>query len=126
MDKVLVVLAAILLAVMGRRNHAGLKALQGWGYAHRGLHSQGIPENSMAAFKAALDGGYGIELDIHLTKDGDLAVIHDTSLKRTAGADIKITDLTLAEASSYHRIHARVDIKSKFFSSINECLEVIE
>ena len=102
MDKVLVVLAAILLAVMGRRNHTGLKALQGWGYAHRGLHSQGIPENSMAAFKAALDGGYGIELDIHLTKDGDLAVIHDTSLKRTAGADIKITDLTLAEAATYH------------------------
>ena len=101
MDKVLVVLAAILLALMGRRNHAGLKALQGWGYAHRGLHGNGIPENSMAAFKAALDGGYGIELDIHLTKDGDLAVIHDSSLKRTALCDVNITDLTTAELSNY-------------------------
>ena len=91
-----------ILAVMGRRGHAGLKDLQGWGYAHRGLHGNGVPENSMAAFKAALDNGYGIELDIHLTKDGDLAVIHDTSLKRTAGCDIKITDLTVDELKNYH------------------------
>lgn len=90
-----------ILATTGRKGHPGLKDLQGWGYAHRGLHGNGIPENSMAAFKAALDGGYGIELDIHLTKDGDLAVIHDSSLKRTAGADVKITDLTVNELPSY-------------------------
>ena len=90
-----------ILAVMGRKNHPGLSALRGWSYAHRGLHRKGVPENSMAAFKAALDGGYGIELDIHLTKDGDLAVIHDTSLKRTAGADVKITELTSGELSAY-------------------------
>ena len=101
MELIITLLILTILAVMGRRGHAGLKDLQGWGYAHRGLHSQGIPENSMAAFKAALDGGYGIELDIHLTKDGDLAVIHDTSLKRTAGVDVNITDLTLAELSNY-------------------------
>lgn len=101
MKLILLLIAALVLAVMGRRGHQGLKDLQGWGYAHRGLHGNGIPENSMAAFKAALDGGYGIELDIHLTKDGDLAVIHDTSLKRTAGVDVKITDLTLAELSNY-------------------------
>jgi len=41
-------------------------------YAHRGLHNknEGIPENTMAAFKRAVDQGYGIELDVHLTKDG--------------------------------------------------------
>lgn len=101
MELILLLIAATFLAVMGRRNHGGLPALRGWGYAHRGLHGNGIPENSMAAFKAALEGGYGIELDIHLTKDGELAVIHDTSLKRTAGADVKVTDLTLAELSGY-------------------------
>ena len=60
-----------------------------------------VPENSMAAFRAALDGGYGIELDVHLMRDGKLAVIHDASLKRTAGADVKIEDLTEADLPNY-------------------------
>lgn len=101
MEFLILLIGLCILAVMGRQNHKGLAALRGWSYAHRGLHREGIPENSMAAFRAALDAGYGIELDIHLTKDGDLAVIHDTSLKRTAGVDVKITDLTSAELSSY-------------------------
>lgn len=102
MELLIILVAACIFAAMGRRNHPGLKDLRGWGYAHRGLHREGLPENSMAAFREALDAGYGIELDIHLTKDGDLAVIHDTSLKRTAGADVKITDLTVDELSNYH------------------------
>ncbi len=89
------------LSVMGRSGHKGLEALRGWAYAHRGLHGKGVPENSMAAFRAALDAGYGIELDIHLMKDGSLAVIHDASLKRTAGADIRIEDLTAADLENY-------------------------
>ena len=80
-------------SVGGRVGHPGLKDLQGWSYAHRGLHGNGIPENSMAAFRAALEGGYGIEFDLHLLKDGNLAVIHDSLLKRTTGADGRIEDL---------------------------------
>lgn len=91
-----------LLSLMGRRGHPGLTELKKWRYAHRGLHSPGIPENSMAAFKAALDGDFGIELDVHLMKDGNLAIIHDSSLKRTAGADVNIEDLTAGELSQYH------------------------
>ena len=99
---VLVVLAALyVLSTMCRKGHKGLDALCGWAYAHRGLHGNGIPENSMAAFQAALDSGYGIELDVHLMKDGKLAVIHDASLKRTAGADVKIEDLTEADLPDY-------------------------
>ena len=92
---------AALLTIRGRAGHPGMEALRGWGYAHRGLHSEGVPENSMAAFRAALEGGYGIELDIHLMKDGELAVIHDASLKRTAGADVRIEDLTAADLENY-------------------------
>ena len=55
----------------------------------------------MAAFRAALEHGYGIELDIHLMKDGNLAVIHDSSLKRTAGADVKIEELSLEDLDLY-------------------------
>lgn len=93
--------AAWVFAVRGRRNHPGLAALQGWKYAHRGLHGERRPENSMAAFRAALDAGYGIELDIHLMKDGQLAVIHDASLRRTAGQDVKIEELTAAQLKDY-------------------------
>ncbi len=90
------------LSTQGRPGHPGLGALQGWKYAHRGLHDAEKPENSMAAFRAALENGYGIELDIHLMKDGNLAVIHDSSLKRTAGADVMITELTTEDLSNYH------------------------
>lgn len=90
-----------LYALKGRTGHPGLTELKGWSYAHRGLHKEGIPENSMAAFRAALEKGYGIELDIHLMKDGNLAVIHDASLKRTAGADVQIEDLTAADLENY-------------------------
>ncbi|MBR4990424.1 MAG: glycerophosphodiester phosphodiesterase [Oscillospiraceae bacterium] len=88
--------------VGGRVGHPGLKDLRGWNYAHRGLHSEGVPENSMAAFRAALDHGYGIEFDVHLLRDGNLAIIHDASLKRTAGADIMIEDLTTEDLNAYH------------------------
>lgn len=100
---ILAVLAAlVVLSTMGRRKHPGLAALRGWKYAHRGLHGAGMPENSMAAFRAALEAGYGIELDVHLLRDGELAVIHDASLHRTAGKDVKIEDLTSGELSGYY------------------------
>jgi len=90
-----------ILSTQGRTGHPGLEALKGWKYAHRGLHDDKKPENSMAAFRAALESGYGIELDIHLIKDGNLAVIHDTNLLRTTGKEGKITDLTTEELASF-------------------------
>lgn len=93
---------AYILSTQGRADHPGMEALKGHYYAHRGLHDETRPENSMAAFRAALEHGYGIEFDLHLIKDGNLAVMHDASLKRTTGADGKITDLTTEELSHYH------------------------
>ena len=102
---VLIVIAAFLLLylllIQCRGNHPGMAALRGWAYAHRGLHGNGVPENSMQAFRLAKDSGYGIELDIHLMADGELAVIHDASLKRTAGVDVFIEDLTQAQLKDY-------------------------
>ena len=90
-----------LLSTQGRTGHPGLEELKRWHYAHRGLHGNGLPENSMAAFRAALEAGFGIELDIHLMRDGKLAVIHDCSLKRTAGAQVNITDLAAEDLKNY-------------------------
>ena len=95
-------LTAYLFAIRGRKGHPGLQALKGWSYAHRGLHSQGIPENSMAAFEAAKNAGYGVELDVHLLADGNLAVIHDSKLERITGKSGMIEDLTLPQLQNYH------------------------
>ena len=89
------------LALMGRRKHPGLEKLKGFLYAHRGFHGNGVPENSLAAFRLAVEKGFGSELDIHLMQDGNLAVIHDSSLMRTAGADVKIEELTAADLPNY-------------------------
>ena len=82
-----------------RRNHPGWEKLAGVRYAHRGLHDarQGIPENSMAAFRRAIEHGFGAELDVHLMADGELAVVHDSSLKRVCGLDLEIEDLTAGD-----------------------------
>lgn len=98
----LLIPAFYLLAIRCRRGHPGLAALRGWNYAHRGLHSKPqVPENSMAAFRAALERGYGIEFDVHLLKDGGLAIIHDSPLKRTTGAQGRIEDLTVEDLKHY-------------------------
>jgi len=66
--------------------------------AHRGLWSpQGAPENSLAAFQAACAAGYGIELDVQMSADGEAVVFHDASLKRMTGREGRIADHTAAD-----------------------------
>lgn len=66
-------------------------------YAHRG-NSGDYPENTMTAFQAALDAGVeGIELDVQMSKDGHLIIIHDEQINRTTDGSGYVKDLTLAE-----------------------------
>lgn len=65
--------------------------------AHRGYHNSQYPENSMGAFKRAMEHGYGIELDIHILKDGNVIVFHDDNLKRLTGVDKDIAKCTYGE-----------------------------
>lgn len=103
-----ILLAAVLLSALWcllltcRRSWDGWDRLLPRRYAHRGYHDKPkVPENSMAAFRRAVERGWGAELDIHLLRDGGLAVIHDSSLRRTAGADVRIEDLTRADLARY-------------------------
>lgn len=68
-------------------------------FAHRGFHSEhlGLPENSLSAFREAINRGYGVELDVHLSADGIPIVFHDEELDRMTGVEGKIDALTLAE-----------------------------
>lgn len=75
--------------------------LVGWKYAHRGLHGQGVPENSILAFRKAREQGYGVELDVHLLADGNLAVIHDSDLIRTTGRTGTVEELTTDQLNAY-------------------------
>ena len=84
----------LLFLLQCRRSEGEWDYYRKFRYAHRGLHRKGLPENSMAAFRDALDHGYGIELDLHLMKDGNIAVVHDSRLGRMCGADALIEDLT--------------------------------
>ena len=83
---------------------------------HRG--AKGIaPENSLSGFKKAVELGIdGIELDVHLTKDGKLAVIHDMDLKRLSGLKIPIKQFTFEELKKY-------DISELFTKNQEKILE---
>lgn len=71
-------------------------------FAHRGLHSEerGVPENSLSSFRAAVEAGCGVELDVHLSADGIPVVFHDEELDRMTGTSGHVSELTLAELKS--------------------------
>jgi len=106
----LIALLIVIAAVCGlwvllqrcRRGHEAWPKLKQYRYAHRGYHSKPtVPENSMAAFRAAVERGWGAELDVHLMKDGNLAVIHDSLLNRTTGRVGHVEDLTTEQLKNY-------------------------
>ena len=69
--------------------------------AHRGLwRAAARPENSLAAFEAACAGGYGIELDVRLTADGEAVVFHDDALDRLTAESGLMEERTLAELNA--------------------------
>src|SRR5690606_19470895 len=74
--------------------------------AHRGS-SQTLPENTMSAFQRALDENAEIiELDVHLSKDDSIIVVHDPNFKRTTGRDAEIGELTYEEIKTLNAAHS--------------------
>ena len=110
-----------LLLVLGRVGFTDFRAFKGVRFAHRGFHGNGVPENSIAAFKKAVEHRFGAEFDVHITADGIPVVIHDSSLKRTAGADVFVEDLTLEELSNY-----RLENTDEKIPTLKEVLEIFE
>ena len=103
---ILAVLAILyLLMIMPRlTNRRERKKFLSVYYAHRGLHDNETPapENSMAAFRKAVDAGYGIELDVQVTKDKIPVVFHDFTLQRVCGQEGKVCDYTYEELQKFH------------------------
>ncbi len=94
-----------LTAIKPRTHHRpDRRPFMGMLYAHRGLYDNNsqAPENSMAAFSRAVSAGYGIELDVQLSKDGIPVIFHDFFLKRMCHMPGKVSDYTYAELSRMH------------------------
>ena len=91
-------------------------------YAHRGLFdNKSVPENSLAAFRNATERGFGIELDVQLTKDGHVVVFHDYTLDRVCGAKGKVAELTLEELRRYRLLGTEEGIPT-----LVEVLELVD
>ena len=90
--------------------------------AHRGLHNakEGVPENSLTAFRLAAEGGYGAEMDLQLTKDGKLVVFHDASIERMCGVKKRLGDCTYEELQQYTLLETQEKIPT-----FDEVLKVI-
>ncbi len=99
---VLLIFLYLFLAMPSIRSSKLLNKLCKRHYAHRGLYDKrmGIPENSMAAFRRSLEHGFGFELDIRMTRDGKLVVMHDNALERMTGVNKLVSDCTYAELSN--------------------------
>lgn len=96
---IVLLLTLIYLFLAAPRNKRKREAMRfaSVNYAHRGLHSATRAENSMSAFRAAVDAGYGIELDVRLSSDGEVVVFHDSTLERVTDGEGRVDSKTLSE-----------------------------
>lgn len=96
---VLLFVIYIILMMPGRKRRSKMEPFRYYRYAHRGLHGNGVAENSMSAFRAAVEGGFGIELDVRLSSDGEIVVFHDDTLDRVTDSRGLVKDKTAEELS---------------------------
>lgn len=98
-------------------------------YAHRGLHDNGsgVPENSLPSFLRAVEAGYGIELDVQLTKDEQVVVFHDNTLKRVCGVDAPVNSMTYRELKSLCLLHTeeRIPLLSEVLKAVGSRVPLI-
>lgn len=94
-----VLAAPVCLLAPGRASRRQKAPFWGVNFAHRGLHSRDmlIPENSLAAFRRAAELGYGMELDVQLSKDGKVVVFHDDTLDRVCGVPGRVDERNFEE-----------------------------
>ena len=99
----LLVLLFLFLLAPGRAGAERKAPFLGRYFAHRGLHTpdRSVPENSLSAFRRAVEGGYGVELDVRLTADGQVVVFHDDTLDRVCGIPGRVDDFTYEELQAF-------------------------
>lgn len=96
---VILLLYAVYLVLIAPGKRLGVQKYKGARFAHRGLHDDTRAENSISAFRAAVEMGFGIELDVRLSSDGELVVFHDDTLDRVVGIEGRVDAFTAEELS---------------------------
>ena len=77
--------------------------------AHRGLHNEEFAENSLSAFKNAVEKDYAIELDVQMIGDGTVVVFHDETLKRVTGADGYVRNIASKDNLKKYKLNGTKD-----------------
>ncbi len=88
-----------LLLIKTNKNREQTQKFLNVKFAHRGLHDSERAENSMSAFRSAVEHGFGIELDVRLSSDGELVVFHDDELSRVTKEEGRVDSKTAKELS---------------------------
>lgn len=95
--------------------------LTGHDYAHRGLHDKKLPENSLPAFEKAVQAGYGIELDVRVTRDNILVVHHDETLERSCDDKRRVRDVALQDLQQLPLFGT-----TEYIPTFDEVLELVD
>lgn len=115
--------APVVLLAPGQAPDSKKAPFLGRNFAHRGLHSedQSVPENSLEAFALAAEAGYGMELDVQLSRDGQVVVIHDDTLDRACGVAARVDELDYDELKklSLFGTQARIPLFSEVLELVN-------
>lgn len=97
------------------------------GVAHRGYHNSNDIENGLNAFRNAVDNNLAFELDVHLTKDKELVVCHDSTLKRVTGKEGIIEELTLEEIKNDYTLNdgEKIPTLKEVFDLVQEKVPIV-
>lgn len=117
---VTVIAALYLFMMFPSVRRRDMSAFTGKIIAHRGLHGDGVCENSMEAFRAAIEAELPIELDINVSADGECFVIHDDYLLRLCGADVLLSSLSGDEVKKY-----RLTVGGEAIPTLRKVLELV-
>lgn len=95
-------------------------------FAHRGFSGK-YPENTILAFKKAIEvGAEGIELDVQLTKDGEVVIIHDETIDRTTNGKGFVVDYTYEEISKFDASYIFKDMGFNSIPTLREYFELVK
>lgn len=124
---VYILLALVLLFIFmifpATRRHPDREIMRGMYIAHRGLHSgdSKVPENSLLSFEKAVEKGFAIETDIHITADNEVIIFHDNTFKRMCGDDRRPEDMTLSEIKKFRLLGTENSVPT-----LKECLDLVD
>lgn len=123
-----IALIAIVLFLIAPKKRRSTSPFDSTLYAHRGLHNSSCPENSLSAFRAAKEAGFGVELDVRFTADKQVVVFHDDTLTRMCGDHRRVDECTYEELQQLRLLNTaeRIPLLSDVLSILDKTVILCE